>query len=65
MARNAWFGVALLLLTAMAAGGGEAVEAQSIEAAWGEGGLPTFKTYLKQDLQRRRQSGRQPWQNRT
>jgi len=32
--------------------------AQSIEAAWGEGGLPTFKTYLKQDLQRRRQSGR-------
>jgi hypothetical protein len=32
--------------------------AQSIEAAWGEGGLPTFKTYLKQDLQRRRQSSR-------
>jgi len=32
--------------------------AQSIEAAWGEGGLPTFKTYLKQDLQRRLQSGR-------
>ena len=32
--------------------------AQSIEAAWGEGGLPTFKTYLKQDLQRRLQNGR-------
>jgi hypothetical protein len=32
--------------------------AQTIEAAWEEGGLPTFKTYLKQDLQRRRQSGR-------
>ena len=34
--------------------------AQSIEAAWQEGGLPTFKTYLKQDLQRRWQSGRNP-----
>ena len=32
--------------------------AQTIEAAWQDGGLPTFKTYLKQDLQRRRQSGR-------
>ena len=32
--------------------------AQNIEAAWGEGGLPTFKSYLKQDLERRRQSGR-------
>ena len=31
--------------------------AQNIEAAWEDGGLPTFKTYLKQDLQRRRQSG--------
>ena len=34
--------------------------AQSIEAAWGEGGLPTFKTYLKEDLARRQQSGRNP-----
>jgi hypothetical protein len=34
--------------------------AQSIEAAWGEGGLPTFKTYLKEDLERRRQNGQQP-----
>jgi len=32
--------------------------AQSIEAAWEEGGLPTFKTYLKQDLERRRHSAR-------
>lgn len=31
--------------------------AQSIEAAWNDGGLPTFKTYLKQDLERRRQNG--------
>lgn len=34
--------------------------AQDIEAAWEDGGLPTFKMYLKQDLQRRRQSGQQP-----
>jgi|SRR5438105_7262544 len=32
--------------------------AQSIEAAWHERGIPTFKTYLKQDLARRQQSGR-------
>jgi hypothetical protein len=32
--------------------------AQTIEAAWEEGGLPTFKSYLKQDLQRRQQSAR-------
>ncbi|HEV8291332.1 MAG TPA: hypothetical protein VGP94_05395 [Tepidisphaeraceae bacterium] len=34
--------------------------AQSIEAAWGEGGLPTFKTFLKQDLARRQQSDPKP-----
>jgi hypothetical protein len=34
--------------------------AQSIEAAWEEGGLPTFKTYLKQDLARRQQSAHNP-----
>jgi hypothetical protein len=34
--------------------------AQTIEAAWGEGGLPTFRTYLKEDLARRQQSGRNP-----
>jgi hypothetical protein len=34
--------------------------AQSIEAAWQDGGIPTFKTYLKQDLARRQQSGRKP-----
>src|SRR4051812_43054971 len=32
--------------------------AQSIETAWQDGGLPTFKTYLKQDLARRQQSAR-------
>jgi hypothetical protein len=32
--------------------------AQQIEAAWGEGGVPTFKTYLKEDLARRQQSAR-------
>ena len=32
--------------------------AKTIEAAWEEGGLPTFKSYLKQDLQRRQQSAR-------
>ena len=32
--------------------------AQSIEAAWQDGGLPTFKTYLKQDLARRQQIAR-------
>jgi len=32
--------------------------AQDIEASWENGGLPTFKIYLKQDLQRRRQNGR-------
>ena len=31
--------------------------AQAIEAAWGEGGLPTFKTFLKEDLARRQQTG--------
>jgi hypothetical protein len=34
--------------------------AQSIETTWEEGGLPTFKTYLKQDLARRQQSARTP-----
>ena len=34
--------------------------AQIIEAAWGEGGLPTFKTYLKEDLARRQQTGPRP-----
>jgi hypothetical protein len=32
--------------------------AQKIEEQWQDGGLPTFKSYLKQDLQRRQQSGR-------
>jgi hypothetical protein len=32
--------------------------AQSIESAWQDGGLPTFKTFLKQDLARRQQSAR-------
>jgi len=36
VARNAWFGVALLALTALAAAGGEAAEAQSIAAAHGQ-----------------------------
>ena len=31
--------------------------AKQIEEQWQERGVPTFKTYLKQDLQRRRQSG--------
>jgi len=34
--------------------------AQSIETTWQDGGLPTFKTYLKQDLVRRQQSARNP-----
>ena len=34
--------------------------AQQIEAAWGEGGLPTFKTFLKEDLARRQQTGPRP-----
>ena len=33
MARNAWFGVALLALTAVAACGGEAAEAKADQAA--------------------------------
>jgi hypothetical protein len=32
--------------------------AARIEEQWQERGVPTFKTYLKQDLQRRQQSGR-------
>lgn len=32
--------------------------AQDIEAAWEDGGLPTFKTYLKQDLARRQRIAR-------
>jgi hypothetical protein len=31
---------------------------QEIETAWAEKGVPTFKTYLKEDLARRAQSGR-------
>jgi hypothetical protein len=34
--------------------------AQTIEAAWGEGGVPTFKTFLKEDLARRQRSAPQP-----
>ena len=30
--------------------------AQKIEEQWQDGGLPTFKSYLKQDLERRRHS---------
>ena len=28
--------------------------AQEIESAWGEAGLPTFKTYLREDLEKRK-----------
>jgi hypothetical protein len=27
---------------------------ESVERAWAEGGVPTFKTYLREDLARRR-----------
>ena len=30
---------------------------QALEAAWEQQGLPTFKTYLKDDLARRQQGG--------
>jgi hypothetical protein len=27
---------------------------ESVEGAWAESGVPTFKTYLREDLERRR-----------